>query len=296
MRLLRSKSQPAVKERAAAPPQPSITIPLYYPDVVRRVHTSRLYGVIQAMLAENDEAYAQRLRELSQYTEKLFRISLTPADDPREPYFEDNGYFSHLDAVALYCLVAHIRPRQIIEIGSGHSTKFMRRAVKDWRLTTKIVSIDPYPRAEVDMICDQVIRGNVLDVAPEFFGSLGENDFLFVDGSHLVFTGTDLPWVFFEILPRLAPGVIIHFHDIFLPEDYPARPDWQDRYYNEEYCLAAFLYGNPDYTVLLPNHYLEAFRPRLIVDNLDLSKAPTTDKVNFRGGASFWIQKRPHAL
>jgi predicted O-methyltransferase YrrM len=274
-----------------APTGPAITIPLYYDDVVRRMEKPRVYHALESLLARNDEGYAQLLRELSPYTERLFQISLTQPKSKLEPWFEDTGFFSHMDAVALYLLVAHYKPRQVIEVGSGTSTKYMRRAVKDWKLSTRLVSIDPSPRAEIDALCDQVIRKNVLDVPAEFFDSLEPGDFLFIDGSHLVFAGTDLPYVFFEILPRLRAGVVIHFHDIFLPEDYPTAPQWQNLYYNEQYCLAALLCHNHDYTVLLPNHYLGKFRPQIVAENLDLSKAPLTEKVHFGAGGSFWLKK-----
>jgi SAM-dependent methyltransferase len=286
------KSEANGKLAKRAPEGPALTIPLYYDDVVRRVAMPRYYHALEEILSAGDQQYARLLRDLSPLTDSLFRISLKRPWDNHEPYFEDASYFSHLDAVALYLLVAHYRPQQIIEIGSGTSTKYMRRAVKDGGLATRIVSIDPHPRAEIDAICDRIVRKNVLDVPVDFFRSLGPNDFLFVDGSHLVFAGTDAPYIFFEILPILAPGVIIHFHDIFLPEDYPTSRQWQDMYYNEQYCLAAFLSHNSDYSVLLPNHYLGKFRPQLVAENLDLSKAPQTDKVCFRSGSSFWLQKR----
>ncbi len=274
---------------------PSITVPLFYDDVVRRIKVPRVYRAIEAMLSADDEKYARLLRGLSRYTEMLFRISLAPPEDAREPHFEDCAFFSDMDAVILYLLVADCRPLRIIEIGSGSSTKYMRRAVRDWGLPTRITSIDPAPRKEIDTICDQVVRKNVLDVPADFFRSLENNDILFIDGSHLVFSGTDVPYVFFEILPLLAPGVLVHFHDIFLPQDYPAEPRWQNLYWNEQYCLAAFLSHNNDYSIVLPNYYLAMFRPELIAENLDLSKAPPTDKVNFRYGGSFWIQKLPRA-
>jgi len=274
-------------------PRPSIRIPLFYKDVVRWIGKPRSYGSLQRLLSKNDAFFASLLREMSKYTGKLFQISLSAPsqNNDTEPWFGDTSYFSHMDAVALYLLVAHYRPRRILEIGSGTSTKYMRRAVRDWNLATEIVSIDPSPRAAIDAICDQVIRQNVLDVPGEFFTTLGANDFLFIDGSHLVFAGTDLPYIFLEILPRLSNHVIIHFHDIFLPEDYPSSPEWQRMYYNEQYLLAAFLLHNAEYSVILPNYYLSTYRPELIAQNLDLTQAPQTDQVHFQFGGSFWLRK-----
>ena len=169
--------------KAASSARPSITVPLDYEGVVRRITAPHRYHAIEEVLSANDRQYARLLRELSQYTDALFQISLKKPNDDREPYFENTGYFSHMDAVALYLLVAHFRPRRIIEVGSGSSTKYMRRAIRDGGLATHITSIDPHPRSEIDAICDQIVRENVLDVPADFFRPLDSGDFLLSMGA-----------------------------------------------------------------------------------------------------------------
>ena len=210
---------------------------------------------IAALLSRNDEAYQIRLSALSRYSGNLMRVAETTQDGALgEPQW-DNDYFSALDAIALYGLLGEIKPSRYFEIGSGNSTKFARRAVRDLALTTQVMSVDPNPRAEVDALCDRVIRQPLEDVDATLFDQLEEGDILFVDNSHRVFQNSDVTVFFLEILPRLKPGIVIHIHDVFLPYDYPLN--WVHRYYSEQYLLAAFLLaGDRRIQVLLPLAYL----------------------------------------
>lgn len=210
---------------------------------------------ISAVLARRDDAYLATLTSLSTFSANLTQIPETAnADDPGEPCW-GNIFFSALDAIALYGLLGIRRPARYFEIGSGNSTKFARRAVRDLALDTRIISLDPSPRAEVDALCDRVIRRPLEDVDTVLFDELEAGDVLFVDSSHRVFENSDVTVFFLEILPRLKPGITVHIHDIFLPYDYPRI--WTERHYSEQYLLAAFLlaeYSRLD--VLLPLAYL----------------------------------------
>jgi hypothetical protein len=137
--------------------------------------------------------------------------------------------------------VAAGRPALYVEVGSGNSTKFVRRAIRDHGLATRVVSIDPQPRAEVDGLCDEIIRTPLEDADLSVFGRLEAGDVLFVDNSHRCLQNSDVTVVFLEVLPELRPGVLVGWHDIFLPDDYPAW--WSDRYYSEQYLLATWLLG-----------------------------------------------------
>ncbi len=119
----------------------------------------------------------------------------------------------------------------------------------------RITSIDPEPRAEIDQLCDLVVRKAAEDVAPEVAGQLEAGDILFVDSSHRAFTNSDCVIFFLEILPELKPGVLVHIHDVFLPYDYP--PEWNDRFYSEQYLLAAWLLAEgARFDVELPNMFV----------------------------------------
>jgi hypothetical protein len=141
----------------------------------------------------------------------------------------------------LYSLLAQHNPRHYVEVGSGNSTKFARRAIRDHGLQTRITSIDPFPRAEIDSICDRVIREPVEHVALDTFDMLQPGDILFIDSSHRTFMNSDVTALSLDVLPRLPAGVIVEVHDITLPGDYP--PQWTGRYYSEQYLLAAYLLG-----------------------------------------------------
>lgn len=140
-----------------------------------------------------------------------------------------------MDSVAIYGFISENKPVRYYEIGSGNSTKFAKQAIKDYKLQTRILSIDPNPRAEIDSICDQVVRKPLEEVNLNIFEDLEAGDVLFIDNSHRSFMNSDVTVVFLEILPRLKPGVFVEFHDIYLPFDYPQ--EWDTRYYNEQYLL-----------------------------------------------------------
>jgi hypothetical protein len=175
----------------------------------------------------------------------------------------NNPWFSALDAAALVCMLAIKSPQKYVEIGGGNSTKFARHAVSSAKISTHIISIDPQPRSEIDPLCDKIIRRPLEDLDPTYFDSLNAGDFLFFDGSHRVFTNSDVTALFFDVLPRLKAGVIVHIHDIFWPDDYP--PDWTGRLYSEQYLLGMLWMSNtPRYHILLPNYFV----------SLDPSTAP----------------------
>lgn len=210
---------------------------------------------IAALLSRNDKAYQARLSDLSRYSAHLLRITETSQLGALgEPHW-DNNYFTALDAISLYGFIGNVKPSRYFEVGSGNSTKFARRAARDLALNTQIISLDPNPRAEVDALCDRLIRQPLEDVDVAIFDDLKEGDMLFVDSSHRVFQNSDVTVFFLEILPRLKSGVIIHIHDICLPFDYPAA--WAHRHYSEQYLLAAYLLaGHGRLEVLLPLAYV----------------------------------------
>jgi predicted O-methyltransferase YrrM len=209
---------------------------------------------IQALLERGRPRYARHLSALLSYRERFATIPRDGAPEGKAPYWL-NGWLPPPDAAALYGFVTEENPRHYIEIGSGNSTKFVRRAIEDHRLWTQVTSIDPSPRATIDELCDVVIRTPLEHADLEVFTKLEAGDVIFFDGSHRIFPGSDVTVFFLEILPRLRPGVLVHIHDILLPRDYP--PEMQERYYSEQYLLAAFLLaGTTLFDVELPNAFV----------------------------------------
>lgn len=241
---------------------------------------------LHELIAANCARYAEMLDRLVSFAPGLKAIQLS-TEDPREPRWA-NAYISGLDAITLYAFPKLFASKLYLEIGSGNSTLFVRRSIRDHGLTTRIISIDPSPRAHVDAICDEVVRSGLENTPIEVFDSLEANDILMVDGSHRCFENSDVAVAFLEVFPRLKPGVLVFIHDIYLPDDYP--PEWDSRFYSEQYLLAVMLLADRGrrYEVILPSHF-SAMHPELGPRLLELWRhiAPAGMKLSSNG---FWIR------
>jgi hypothetical protein len=189
--------------------------------------------------------------------------------------------------VALYGLISIYKPSQCIEVGSGQSTKVIHRAIRDHGLSTQLTSIDPHPRAEIDRLCNHIIRQPLEKLDLELFEKLRAGDLLFIDSSHRSFMNSDVTVFFLEVLPALAAGVLVHLHDIHLPYDYPPeRAEW---YYSEQYLLAAsLLAGHRGYEILFPAAFVSN-EPDLARELEGLWKRLGLDRSRV-GGLSFWMR------
>jgi len=242
-----------------------------------------LYNIIDA----NRDAYKDLLRKALFYKDKLWSIQDSGKEtDAFKPSW-NNGYLPGLDIIALYTLISEYKPKRYIEIGSGNSTKVAYKAKIEQNLDLEIISIDPRPRVEIENLTDVVIKEPLENFHFNFFDNFNENDILFVDNSHRILPNSDAMVVFLEILPRLKKGVIVHFHDIYLPYDYPQF--MCDRFYSEQYGLAMYLLANHEkYSTILPNYF--------IFEDRELSEviAPIWNHHNLIGvekhGGSFWIR------
>jgi hypothetical protein len=210
------------------------------------------------------------LRELAVHAGELTDVNI------------DNDYFTGLDAVVYYSLIRHLKPRRIIEIGGGYSTRIANTAVAA-NQSGRLTCIEPYPedRLNGSQCSVQLITKRVEEIDVSFFECLEANDILFIDSSHTVKFGSDVCYEFLEILPRLKRGVWVHVHDIFFPHDYPAEWLLKRRLaLNEQYLLEAFLSFNPAFSPQLANHWLG-------LDYADevarLSRATA--------GSSFWMKR-----
>lgn len=239
------------------------------------------------ILEQNNSLYEENLLQFLQFREDYLEIPIGQnIEQPTQPAWY-NGWLPGLDSVALYGFLARYQPKRYFEIGSGNSTKFARRAIIDHNLNTKITSFDPEPRAEIDAICDQVVRQPVEEVDATIFQELEAGDILFVDNSHRSFMNSDVSVVFLELLPRLRSGVLVEFHDILLPYDYP--PEWGNRFYNEQYLLACYLLAEgKKFEVILPNYFISRH------DHLSKVLSPLWDDPRMKGaethGCSFWLR------
>jgi predicted O-methyltransferase YrrM len=215
--------------------------------------------------AGSDLRLRQQVQFLHSIAEEYGREWRFPhVSDGRGGYHYNNGFFETVDAEVAYSFVRRHKPRRIIEIGSGYSTRLMATALEMNRKCDgaegELITIDPFPTRVSDRDSVRLMPSRVQDVPLDLFHSLGENDILFLDSSHIVSVGSDVVREYLEIIPRLNPGVLIHIHDIFLPSDYPREAVLRNLcFWSEQYILQAFLSFNPDFEILWGSSAMQAF-------------------------------------
>lgn len=225
-------------------------------------------------------SFVEVLQEIERQGPALARLR-GPAPEPRF----DQSWFPRLDAAAAYAMVCRVQPRRILEVGSGHSTRFIARAIRDRNLPTELTCIDPAPRAALEGLPVRWIRSLLQEAPPSCIEDLRAGDVLFIDSSHVLMPGTDVDRILNGILPALPTGVLVHFHDVFLPDPYPER--WAWRGYNEQSAIATLLQGGA-FEIAFASHWIAIRRPgclaRGILAELPL-EAPGLE-------SSLWLVKR----
>jgi hypothetical protein len=255
---------------------------------------------LKQALESGRSRYRMSLLEIGEFRSVFHEVE-HESNQPLRPRW-NNHWFSVLDAVSLMGFVLSRKPKRYVEIGSGNSTLFARFAIDSGQLPTKVMSIDPEPRRDVDKLCDELVRTPLEECNVELFACLRRGDILFFDGSHRVFTNSDVTALFLDILPTLPEGVLIHLHDIFLPDDYPSA--WNVRLYSEQYLLGAMLLcADPPFRVVLPNYFVcndpdLSAMVKLTLSSPDGVKADIpffyyNDDKGFPG-VSFWIETASH--
>lgn len=239
-----------------------------------------------------------KLEDMDGLFQRVMNWSPDLANLPRDPtggFYWNNPMFPPLDALVLYGMIREYRPRQLLEIGSGFSTEIALLAAQ--KTQTAIHCIEPHPAAQLlthRSQLQELTQAPLQDVDLKVFDRLQANDFLFIDTTHTVKIRSDVNYLVFRILPRLASGVIIHFHDIFLPHEYPHR--WYDEisiFWNEQYLLLAYLMENPGLQLLLPNYALSLRHKDQLRERLkDFDIWNITENLGGASGASFWLRKR----
>ena len=242
-----------------------------------------LYDIINRYRNE----YAALLEASLKFKDAFLRIKkMDEENDSNQPVY-NNGFLPGLDVIGIYSIMALYKPEIFIEVGSGNSTKVAYKAIQENNLSTKIISIDPSPRKEIDHLADKIFREPFENINFDFIYSLKENDILFIDNSHRILPNSDAMVFFLEILPNLQKGVIVHIHDIYLPYDYPQF--MCDRFYSEQYGLAMYLLANADkYCPLLPNYFISE-DPLLSSILTPVWNHPNLEGVERHGG-SFWLR------
>jgi hypothetical protein len=236
-----------------------------------------------------ERAQVELCRDVFAHQERL-ELREEASDDPTE-YFAQNGQYPPLDAWTLEAMLQRRQPQRMIEIGSGFSSLVTARVNRElYGGGVHFTCVEPYPRQflldGVPGITD-LIPAKVQDVPLETFAELGDGDILFVDTSHTVKTGGDVTWIFHEIIPRLAPGVLVHVHDAFLPGDYPepwVREGWG---WNESYLLHSVLAFNSEFEIEFGTYFMAQSNRDALIEAF-----PGWMATSNQGGAALWFRRR----
>lgn len=231
------------------------------------------YPAIERLFEEQAEQFAAVLDTVDARAEAL---------ESCRAMFEQ-AWFPSLDAAVAYALVRERKPRHIIEVGSGHSTRLLSRALGG---VGEILAIDPAPRADIADLPGVRVKSSTLQAAPDtVFDSLVQGDLLFIDSSHILMPGSDVDLLLNRVLPRLPSGTLVHIHDIFLPFDYPAIWGW--RAYNEQQGVVPLLTSGA-FKPLFSSVWAE----RRMADRLAASVISRLPRPPDALPASLWLEKR----
>jgi hypothetical protein len=264
-------------------------IPCRYADTLPPAGHSPAYAAVERLFRDRQDAFIAVLDRIDALAEPLRAMAsgapATGGSWPGRPPRFDQAWFPTLDACAAYTLVRDFTPRRIVEIGSGHSTRFLARALADGDVDARIVAIDPAPRADISSLPRaSLVPRTVHHADAAIFSSLASGDILFIDSSHVLMPGSDVDFLLNRVLPELPAGIVVHIHDILLPDDYPRA--WAWRNYNEQLAVVPLLTGGA-WAVLFASHFV---RTRL-ADWLAGSVAATLPGHPAAFPTSLWLRK-----
>lgn len=235
----------------------------------------------------NTEEQLHLLNKFSQYYKEI------PFSDNKQPdyrYYFKNKFYSYGDAITLYSMLRYLKPKRIVEAGSGYSSCVILDANEFFfKNSIDCTFIEPFPGTLLSLIKEgdkeafNLIPYELQDVKEDVFRNLEPNDILFIDSTHVSKINSDVNYIFFEILPTLSKGVYIHYHDIFYPFEYPKEWIYEGRAWNEAYILRAFLQYNNSFRIVFFNTFLLYFYKDILNEKMPLFlKNP---------GGSIWIKK-----
>jgi len=231
------------------------------------------YDAVEALFEHSQAAFVVMIDRLDAHAAELEKLG---------PLL-DQAWFPALDAAMGYVLVRERKPRHIVEIGSGHSTRVLARASAG---VAEIIAIDPAPRADIAGLPGVTIVPSTLQSAPtSLFDGMLPGDMLFIDSSHILMPGSDVDFLFNRVLPRLPAGALVHIHDVYLPFDYPAMWGWRN--YNEQQGVVPLLTTGA-YVPLFSSVWAE----RRLGERLARSVVARLKRPPDALAASLWLEKR----
>jgi predicted O-methyltransferase YrrM len=250
-------------------------------EIWRKANVDGIHGIDL-----NTQDQIDLVKDLSKFYEEL---PFTATKQAHLRYYFENEYYSYTDGIVLYSMIRHFKPKRIIEVGSGYSSAIMLDTNElFFNNEINLTFIEPYPERlysllkESDKKSSEIIVSDLQLVPLEHFEKLNSGDILFIDSTHVVKTGSDVNYILFEILPKLNKGVLIHFHDVFYPFEYPKDWVFKGFNWNEDYFLKAFLMYNNKFKVKLFSEYLHMHHKEVF------QKMPITYK---NTGGNLWLEK-----
>lgn len=240
----------------------------------------------------NDSAQVELLTDFARrFGDEYGQIPAEPTSD-RSVFALANPSFGSVDAEILYSMVRSLAPRRVLEVGSGFTSLLIAQALQanaGGGHASSFTAVDPYPNSTISAGLPgltRVVESPVQRVPMDEFEALEDGDILFIDSSHVLGIGTDVQYLFLEVVPRLAPGVSVHIHDIFLPAEYPrAWVEQEHRFWNEQYLLQAFLSFNDSWDVVWAGNYMHENH------SSELAEAISSYRPGRLPG-SFWMRRR----
>jgi hypothetical protein len=256
---------------------------------VQRDH-SRLFGQFPRTLPGIALDESRQLELLACFKRYYAELAFPEQKAAGHRYFYENRFYSYSDAIFLYFMLRHLRPVRVVEVGSGYSScvtldtndRFFGGGIR-------CTFIEPYPERLLSLLDPgdasriEILRDRLQDVPVERFLELRAGDILFIDSTHVSKVGSDVNYIFSEVLPSLMPGVHVHFHDVFYPFEYPSAWVYSGRTWSEAYLLRAFLSYNREFEIVLFNTFLEHFHRQMFAADFPLCLRNT--------GGSIWIRR-----
>jgi hypothetical protein len=266
--------------------------PICDPREVERDYRDPSLLPLPANLPGIDLMLDRQIKLWESWRPHLAKARIFGANDETLRYRIPSSSYGIGDAIIYACMLLHLRPARLIEVGSGSSSAVALDTFD--RFFTELPRcsfIEPYPETLQSLLRPrdhdsvEIIATRVQDVPPKFFDGLQINDLLFIDSTHIVKTGSDVLYELFELLPRIRSGVVVHFHDVFYPFEYPS--DWvlgRNFSWNELYTLRAYLTGNRDWEIMFFNDYfVRTERARIQQDAPEILPNP---------GGGLWLRRR----
>jgi hypothetical protein len=255
-------------------------IPCRYADQASAGNEGRGYPGLAPLFSAARPRFEAWIARIERYADALQALG-GPSPAPRW----DQDWFPRIDAAIAYTVIRALQPARLVEVGAGHSTRFFIRAAADAGYPLALTAIDPAPRADLGTAGVRLLRTSVQDAGEAPFAALRPGDVLSIDSSHVLMPGSDVDILLNCILPLLPAGAIVHVHDTFLPDPYPAA--WVWRGYNEQQAVAALLQGSA-WRILWASHFVRTACADLLANSI-------VNQLPLKPGAceaSLWLEKR----